>query len=131
MNLMSLAWWIWLAIVSALGYGLFVDPIGFLIAIILQVLNLQTYVFIDKSFISFSVQVRLAVLGIFLTGQIPGASWIYWIPFVGISVREITGYCFMARVLSLLPWNRKEAFSMDLLKRKFLTPPTRGSILEV
>jgi hypothetical protein len=36
----------------------------------------------------------------------------------------------MARVVSLLPWNRNEAFSFGLLKRTFLSAPVRGNILQ-
>ena len=123
--------WIWFAVLICLGYGLFLSQAGFLFAIIVSVVNLQAYVFWDKSFTSFSVQVRLAILGLFLLGQIPGAGWIYWIPFIGISIRNLTGYCFLARVMSLLPWNRTEFFSWELVKRKIFTAPTSGSALKI
>jgi hypothetical protein len=36
----------------------------------------------------------------------------------------------MARLVSLLPWNRKEGFSLALVKRTFLSPPVRGNVLQ-
>ena len=35
----------------------------------------------------------------------------------------------MARILSLLPGNRTEPMSLDLIWRTFLTPPMRGNML--
>jgi hypothetical protein len=36
------------------------------------------------------------------------------------------GYCLMARVLSLRPWNRTERLCLNLLRRTFLTAPVVG-----
>jgi hypothetical protein len=33
------------------------------------------------------------------------------------------GYCLMARTLSLLPWNRDERMTLDLVRRTFLNAP--------
>jgi hypothetical protein len=55
---------------------------------------------------------------------------IYWIPTIGTWAQVLFGYCTMARMVSLLPWNRKEAFSFTLLKRTFLSAPVRGNILQ-
>jgi hypothetical protein len=35
----------------------------------------------------------------------------------------IFGYCLMARMLSLLPWNRTEPITADLVRRTFLSRP--------
>jgi hypothetical protein len=34
----------------------------------------------------------------------------------------------MARILSLLPGNRTELISLDLIRRTFLTPPALGNV---
>jgi hypothetical protein len=129
MDIRKKEWWFWLGLLICLGYGLFVHPRGFLWALLYQAIHLQTYVFIDKSFTSFSVQIRLAILGLLLLGQIPGMGWLYWIPLLGISARNLTGYCLMARLMSLLPWNRKEPLTADLVKRRLFSAPTKDSIL--
>ena len=36
--------------------------------------------------------------------------------------------CLMARILSLLPGNRTEPVSLDLILRKFLTPPALDNV---
>ena len=35
-----------------------------------------------------------------------------------------------ARILSLMPWNRQEPFTLELLKRTVFSPPVRGNILQ-
>lgn len=55
---------------------------------------------------------------------------IYWIPTVGTWAQVLFGYCAMARMVSLLPWNRKEALSFDYIKRTFVSAPVRGNILQ-
>lgn len=37
--------------------------------------------------------------------------------FVGTSARMLVGYCLLARTLSLMPWNRHEPISPELLRR--------------
>jgi len=55
---------------------------------------------------------------------------IYWIPAIGTWAQLIFGYCAMARTVSLLPWNRKQPFSLGLLSETFLSRPVRGNILQ-
>ena len=43
------------------------------------------------------------------------------VPVVGTFALVIFGYCLTARVLSLLPWNRAEPITIDLLRRTFLS----------
>ena len=40
------------------------------------------------------------------------------------------GYCLLARVLSLFPWNRTEPFSMQLVLSTFFSAPVPGNILQ-
>jgi hypothetical protein len=49
---------------------------------------------------------------------------------VGTWAMVLVGYCPLARALSLLPWNRRQPLSADLVRRTFLSPPVRGSIVE-
>ncbi len=49
--------------------------------------------------------------------------WLYWLPTVGTFALIIFGYCLLARMLSLLPWNSKEAYTLSRLRRTFLSPP--------
>ena len=42
----------------------------------------------------------------------------------------LVGYCPLARMLSLLPWNRRQPLSVALVRRTFLSAPVSGSIVE-
>jgi hypothetical protein len=55
--------------------------------------------------------------------------WLFWLPVIGTWATVIFGYCLMARLVSLLPWNRQEEITPALLRRTFLSAPTRGTIL--
>ena len=60
---------------------------------------------------------------------LPGPlQWLYWIPIVGTWAQIIFGYCAMARLVSLFPWNLQEPFSWRLLWRTFFSAPVRGNI---
>ncbi len=79
---------------------------------------------------AFPIQVRLGYLLLLLIALPENLQLIYWIPTIGTWAQVLFGYCTMARTVSVLPWNRKEAFSVDLLKRTFLSAPVRGNILQ-
>lgn len=82
----------------------------------------------EKKLSAFSVQLRLAYLLLLGICFVPQMRWLYWLPTLGTLALVIFGYCLMARVLSLLPWNRMEPVSADLLRRTFLSPPDPSRI---
>jgi len=49
-----------------------------------------------------------------------------YITILGLFTNLFFGYCPLARLMSLMPWNRRETLSTGLLKRTFLSPPSRG-----
>lgn len=126
----SLAWWYWLVTVCLLTAGVVGWPAGFQLAIGLTVFQLIHFAIRKRSLTAFPVQVRVGYLLLLLVALAEPLQWIYWIPTIGTWARVLCGYCTMARTVSLLPWNRKEAFSVSLLRRTFLCPPVRGSILQ-
>jgi hypothetical protein len=60
--------------------------------------------------------------------QVPSLGWLYWVPTLGTFALVLFGYCLMARILSLLPGNRAELMSLDLIRRTFLTLPVPGDV---
>lgn len=127
----ALSWWYWLVIVAFLTAGVFGWPAGFLIAIGLAALQFMHFAIREHSITSFPVQVRFGyLLVLLLFFALPDdVRWLYWLPVIGTWTTVLFGYCPLARIVSLLPWNRKEVFSFSLLKRTFLSAPVRGSIL--
>ena len=77
----------------------------------------------ERSLGAFPVQLRIAYLLLLLVCYIPSMRWLYWLPVVGTLALVVFGYCLLARVLSLLPWNSREPYSLDLLRRTFLSTP--------
>ena len=96
---------------------------AFLAAIALTVVQCVVFVGIERSVTTFPVQLRIAYLALLIVCYVPSLRWLYWLPTVGTFALVIFGYCLMARVLSLLPWNSKEPYSIDRLRRTFLSAP--------
>jgi hypothetical protein len=72
----------------------------------------------------------LAYLLVLLALLPPPLHRLYWLPVFGTWALVLFGYCATSRTLSLMPWNRTQPFSLELLKRTFLSAPVRGSILK-
>lgn len=126
----ALSWWYWLVTVGLLTAGVSGWPTGFLLAIGLTVVQLTHFTLRERSMTAFPIQVRLGYLSVLLIALPENLQVIYWIPTIGTWAQVLFGYCPMARMVSLLPWTRREAFSLGLLKRTFLSAPVRGNILQ-
>jgi hypothetical protein len=80
-----------------------------------------------RSFTAFPVQVRSAYLAILLIAAWPPANWLLWVPAVGTPVQVLFGYCALARMLSLAPWNRRQPLSWSLVWRTFTARPSHDA----
>jgi hypothetical protein len=125
----ELSWWYWLVTACLLTAGLAGYQSAFLLAIALTVFQLAHFALRERSVKAFPVQVRFWYLLLLLVALPNPLQLIYWIPMIGTWAQVLFGYCTMARFVSLLPWNRHESLSVDLLKRTFLSPPMRGNIM--
>ena len=126
----ELSWWYWLATACMLTAGVAGFKIGFLLAIGLTIFQLMHFIIRENSITAFSVQVRFWYLMLLLVSFPQPMQLLYWVPLVGTWAQLIFGYCTMARCVSLFPWNRRENFSVSLLKKVFLSRPVRGNILQ-
>lgn len=126
----ELSWQYWFVTACLLTAGLAGYPTAFLLAIGLTVIQLIHFAIRERSVTAFPVQVRFWYL-ILLLVALPGPMQIiYWVPTVGTWGQLLFGYCTMARCVSLLPWNRKERFSADLVTRAFFSRPVPGNIMQ-
>ena len=116
-------WWAWTLTAILLTIGLLMHPVAFIAAMVVTVVQSMVMVVREKSVLAFPVQLRIAYLLLLMICFVPEMRWLYWLPTVGTFALVIFGYCLMARMLSLFPWNRQEAFSVDLLRRTFLSRP--------
>jgi len=124
----DIGWWYWLFTAALLTYGLLVDPAGLLLAIGLNVVQLLHFILREHRLSAFRVQVRYWYLALITVLFSEPLRLFIWIPTIGTWAQVIFGYCTMARLVSLLPWNRVEPLSAAFLKKMFLTPPVRSSI---
>ena len=76
---------------------------------------------------AFPAQVRIAYfLWVAVGTYVPYMTILMYITTIGLATNLFAGYCPLARMLCLLPWNRKEPFSLSLVMSVFLTPPVAG-----
>lgn len=126
----DMSWWYWLATVLLLCAGMAGWNVGYLAAMALTGVQIVHFTLRERSTTAFPVQVRLGYLLLLLASYPAVMQPLYWVPIIGTWAQLIFGYCTMARLVSLLPWNASEPFSLGLVTRTFFTPPVRGNILQ-
>lgn len=126
----SVSWWYWLASACLLTLGLAGWRAGFPLAIGATIVQVIHFAVRQRSVTAFPVQVRLGYLLLLLVALPEPMQWLFWLPTIGTWAQLLFGYCLMARLVSLLPWNRKQPFSLVLLKRTLISAPVRGNILQ-
>lgn len=124
----SLVWWYWLAADLLLVYGLLGGTWGFFPVIALAGVQAVHVLLRERRVSAFPVLVRLAFLGLLLFGQWEYGYFMYFIQLAGTTAMVLVNYCPLARFLSLLPWNRNQPLTWQLMLLTFLTPPVKGSI---
>ncbi len=125
----NISWWYWLVTVVFLTAGIAGWLPGFYLAIALTAVQVIHFTIRENSLTAFPVQVRFAYL-IFLAAALwEPIRFLYWLPVIGTWTMVLTGYCFLARSVSIMPWNRTEPLTFSLIKRTFFSPPIRGNIL--
>lgn len=113
----------WLLLLAGLVDRVFYDVVvWFTAAHLLLVLALNRF-----KLMAYPVQVRLVyVLWVLVGTYVPHMTFLMYIATVGLIGNLFFGYCTLARMMYLVPWNREERFSLDLVARVFTTPRTEG-----
>jgi len=124
----DIGWWYWVVTAGLLTYGVTGHSTGFMLAIGLTIFQLVHFAIREKSLTTFPVQVRFWYLMLLIVSFPEPLQLLYWIPTVGTWAQVIFGYCAMARIVSLFPWNRSEPLTGALLTRTFFSRPVRGNI---
>jgi hypothetical protein len=75
-------------------------------------------------------QVRVGYLALLLIGMAGPLGPVHVVQFVGVNALLVADYCPLARLLMLLPWNRREPLSWPLARWLLLSPPVPGSIAD-
>jgi len=116
-------WWVWLLTAALIVVGLSGYAAGYLAAIAITFVQLLVFGIREGSALAFAVQLRIAFAALLCVCYLPYMRWLYWWPMLGTFAMLIFGYCLLARMLYLLPWNRDELMSFDMLSRTFFSRP--------
>lgn len=126
----DLAWWYWLATVPLLTAGVLGETRALSLAALLILIQIAQFYNREKSISAFPVQVRVAYFAWFILGLLPYMEWMLWLQMLGTSLSILLGYCPMARLLALAPWNRRQPLTVNLALRVWFAKPVAGSILD-
>lgn len=124
----DIGWWYWLITAMLLTVGIAGNELGFILAIGLTIFQLIHFIIREASITNFPVQVRFWYLILLLVSWFDPLQWLYWVPTIGTWAQIIFGYCTMARLVSLFPWNREESFTIRLFNKTFFSRPVKGSV---
>jgi hypothetical protein len=126
----SVGWWYWLGIAGLLA----AEAAGWREAggwaVGLGTVQLAHYHWREGALDAFPVQVRLAYLGLLVAGLWPPLVLVHGIQLAGTGALLLAGYCPLARMLALAPWNRPVPLTGALVRRAILSPPRPGTILQ-
>lgn len=126
----EISWWYWAVTSILLIAGLAGRFEAFHLAAGLTVVQIFHFRRREGSFAAFPVQVRIAYTAVLLLAMWGPLNWLFWVPAIGTPAQVLFGYCALARLLSLLPWNRREPLTWQLALRTFIARPVRGNILQ-
>lgn len=124
----GLTWWLWALTGGAVAASLAGWGPGLRAALALTAVQVVHQAARTRSVHSFPVQVRAAYLLILLAGTWPPLRALHPLQLAGTVALIVFDYCPLARMLSLLPWNRRHPFTLSLLRTTFLSPPVRNIV---
>lgn len=128
--LTDLSWWHWAATVPLLAAHL-AGHRGPLAAAMVLCAAVGGYFFLHlRQVRPFPVQVRVAYLGLLAVGAMPWMAWLHGVQLIGTSAMIALGYCPLARMLNLLPFNRDEPLTRALVWRVFVQDPCAGGLVQ-
>ena len=123
----SLIWGLWFITWLGLVGGLF-DRKYFEFVVMFSALHAVLFLVLHSFRIKpFPVQVRIAYFIWVAVGTfVPYLVFLMYITLVGLATNLFLGYCPLARMMVLMPWNRKEQLSLGFVGRVFFSPPMPG-----
>jgi hypothetical protein len=122
-------WWYWLVTDCLLIGGLVGWSWGIYPVIALTMIQAVHYFSRERRIAAFPVQVRLGYLLLLVLGTYPPLGFIHWIQLAGTTAVVTVGYCPLARIMVLMPWNRSRPLSFALVWNTIVSPPVTGSVL--
>lgn len=117
-------WFItWLGLIAGLFHRVFYEYVVLFTAIHALLFLILVNFHVKK----FPAQIRIAYLIWVVIGTyVPHMTILMYITTIGLATNLFLGYCPLARMMYLLPVNREEPFSLELVRRVFVSPPAQG-----
>jgi hypothetical protein len=125
----DIAWWYWLVSAVSLTAGVAGWHWGFCIVGTIATVQIVHFTVRTGSLTSFPVQIRLTYLAILIAAAPAAMQWMYWVPTMGTWALVTVGYCPLARMLSLMPWNRQGPLTLARVIFTITAPPEPGNVM--
>lgn len=103
-------------------------PKAYTVAIGLTLFQIGHFYRDTPQLMSFPVQVRVAYLLLLIVALWSPLSWVVYPVILGTTAMVLFDYCFLARFMSLMPWNHQQPFSFNLIFKTFFSKPVAGSV---
>lgn len=124
----NLIWTYWAITDLLLIAGVTIEPHALQWAIVFNIIQVIHFFWLTPKISNFAVQVRLAYLLLLVLAMYPPLYFIFYLQIIGTTAMVLFNYCFLARFMSLMPWNNTQAYSMQSFINTFFSKPVKGSV---
>ena len=124
----NLIWVYWAITDLLLIAGVTIEPQALIWAIIFNVIQVIHFFWLTPKISNFAVQVRIAYLLLLIMAMYPPLYFIFYLQIIGTTAMVLLNYCFLARFMSLMPWNTTQAYSTQSIVNTFFSKPVKGSV---
>ena len=126
----KLIWIYWFIVVVFLAIALFEWPPAIYLSMLVTAISSVHMYRYSPRITSFPMQVRLVYLGMLGLGTLPYFGWLHWAMLLGGHALLLFDYCPLARMLSLMSWNRSQPMSWSFFRSAIFSRPVKGSIIK-
>lgn len=127
----KMSWWGWAALSALLIATVAGAPHARGAALVLATAIAAIYLVRSRDMADFPTQLRIAYLGWMIASFVPVLVPFLWIQTLGTTALVVVGYCPLARLLLILPQNRRAPLTLKYVLRLVVHPPVDGSIRDV
>lgn len=127
-NRFTLPWTYWAVTDLLLIIGVTIEPTALIAAIVLNVIQVIHFYSMTPQVSNFAVQVRIGYLLLLLVALYPPLHFIFYLQIIGTTAMVALNYCFLARFMSLMPWNNTRTYTLSLIAETFFSKPVDGSV---
>jgi hypothetical protein len=108
--------------------GAFVDPVYWQWVVWFSIFNALLFLFfVGFKPMVFPAQLRIAyAIWVAIGTFVPYMSWMMWVTLFGLAANLLVGWCPLARMMYLLPWNRQQKLTGTVFLKTFFSKPRPG-----